>query len=114
METVEIVAVTCVMASDGILRQPGDLWACPGDDAHSLLDSGAARMAEPAADPAASTSVVPGIGPSTAAALEAAGVGTLGELAGLDDQAVAALDVDVSIRRRVPTWRAEASRLIAG
>lgn len=125
MNTIDVEAVTCVLASDAVWRDPGDRWACPAGEADGLLAHGAVRRVEPApadgpeapaGDPEAPNDLVrvSGIGPSTAAALAAAGVETLAALAALTDGQIAALDVDEGVRRRIRgDWRDQA-RVLTG
>ena len=128
----DLIAVTCVLASDGVLRQPGDVWACPDDDADELLAAGAAVRAEPSTDipgttetrpgdaapgdpdPAAVLTRLSGIGPATAQALVAAGVPDLTVLAALSDDRIAALELDQSVRTKIrDDWRGQAQTLLA-
>ena len=93
MKTIGIEAVTCIVASDQVWRNPGQRWACPAEEARGLIASGAAMAVDdgvtpPAAEPARRAdrqgpaarpespgvlTPVSGIGPSTEAALQAAG-----------------------------------------
>ncbi len=125
MRTTDIEAAVCIVASDGVWRDPGERWACPADEAEGLIASGAAVRVEPAPpDPpgaradgpseASQLTRVKGIGPNTAADLLAAGVETLADLAALSDEQVAGLDVEPGVQRRIrDDWRGQAAQLIA-
>ena len=117
MRTINLVAATCILGSDRVLRNPGNRWACPADEAEGLIASGAATPAEeaaPALDPdtAGALTAVSGIGPSTAAALQAAGVKSLADLATLTDEEIAGLELDENTQRRIrDDWRGQAAEL---
>ena len=117
MRTIDLVAATCILGSDQVLRNPGDRWACPADEAEGLIASGAATPAEAPAsgsdpDAARALTAVSGIGPSTAAALQAAGVKSLANLATLTDEEIAGLELDENVRRRIrDDWRRQAAEL---
>lgn len=118
MRTIDLVAATCILGSDRVLRNPGDRWACPAEEAEGLIASGAATPAEevaPASDPDANGTLtaVSGIGPSAAASLQAAGVKTLADLATLTDKEIAGLELGEKIRRRIrDDWRSQAAELL--
>ena len=119
MRTIDIEAAICIVASDQVWRNPGERWACPADEAEGLLASGAALRVEPespapegAADSGTLT-LVSGIGPSTEAALHAAGVKNLADLATLADEQIAGLELDENIQRRIrDDWRGQAAEIL--
>jgi len=140
MRAIEIEAAVCIVASDQVWRNPGDRWACPADEAEGLIASAAAVRVDgpdsrptgngavppaepvkqadrqgPAVQPAMAgvLTAVSGIGPSTEAALHAAGVNTLADLATLTDEEIAGLELDENIRRRIrDDWRSQAAELL--
>ncbi|MDE2904550.1 MAG: helix-hairpin-helix domain-containing protein [Acidobacteriota bacterium] len=119
MRTIDLVAATCILGSDRVLRNPGDRWPCPAAEAEGLIASGAATPAEEAPpasdgpDAAGALTAVSGIGPSAAAALQAAGVKTLADLATLKDEEIAGLELGEKIRRRIrDDWRGQAAELL--
>ena len=120
MKTIDIEAVTCIVASDQVWRNPGQRWACPAEEARGLIASGAAKAVDepgPTAGPESPEVLtsVSGIGPSTEAALRAAGVKTLADLATLTDEEIAGLGLDESLQRRIrDDWRGQAAELLDG
>lgn len=121
MDTIDIKAAICIVASDQVWRNPGDRWACPADEAEGLIASGAAiRVDAPESGPqgaglAEALTPVSGIGPSTEAALHAAGVKSLADLATLTDEDIAGLELDENIQCRIrDDWRGQAAELLDG
>lgn len=120
MRTITIEAAICIVASDQVWRNPGERWACPAEEAEGLIASGAAVAVDDGAgladalDPAAPTlTSVSGIGPSTEAALQAAGVKSLSDLAKMMDEEIAGLELDETVRRRIrDDWRGQAAELL--
>ena len=109
------------MASDQVWRDPGERWACPADEAEGLIASGAAvrvdtdepRRERRGDGPDGTLTAVSGIGPSTEAALQAAGVKSLADLATLTDEEIAGLELDENIKRRIRDhWRGQAAELL--
>ena len=117
MHEVDLIAVTCVLASDHVWRQPGDRWTCPVDEAEALVSSGAARLA-PSADGDSGPvdlTLVTGIGPVTAVALRDAGVPDLVVLTALTDADIEGLALDPATTRQLrDDWRGQARALLDG
>ena len=113
MRTVRLIAVKSVVASDLILRRPGDVFDCGADDAETLIANGAATDATGDLEPPTELTAVSGVGPSTAAQLVKAGIADLAALAAITDDQIAGLTLPDWIRNDVgDKWRTQARALL--
>ena len=113
MRQVRLIAVKSVVASDLILRRPGDVFDCGADDAETLIANGAATDATGDLEPPTELTAVSGIGPSTAARLVEAGIADLASLAALPDDQIAGLTLPTWIQDDLrDNWRTQARALL--